>query len=237
MQQHIGGTKTTAWVEHMISFLSLSPQVKRAKELEEFTEKHCSLFDFGEPLDVATRRRLEAFFGHSLEEVRIHRGYQAEEASRELNARAFTFKGQIFGSRQNLDTSTVGGLGLLAHELTHVIQQTQPCRRPQGSLEAERNFPRQMANQDNSPVPVASAASHSDAEILAAPGKSSSLTTNPQLREAQAQSSERLVVETLSDNEPQSPPQKIPEEVANQVYRLMQYDLVLERERATKLGG
>jgi len=225
VKQYISGTKATAWVEHI---LSLSPQVKKAKELEDFAERLRSLFNVGEPLDVTTRGLMEAFFGHDLKDVRIHRRYQAEEASHRLGARAFTFKSQIFGSRQNLDSSRMEGLGLLAHELTHAIQQTQPHELPQG----------EMVNQDNSPVRVASAASHSDTEmVLLAPAKSSLLTVNLQLREAQAQSSERLVVEALSDNEPQSPVEINPEEVANEVYRLMRNDLVLERERAIKLGG
>ncbi len=79
---------------------------------------------------------------------------------------------------------------------------------------------------------------HSDVEmVLLASPKSSPLTTNPQLREAQAQANEQLVVEGLADNTAKSPHQINPEEVANKVYRLMQYELVLERDRATKIGG
>lgn len=209
--------------------LSFSLQVKRAKELEEFTERLRSLFDPGEPLDVTTRRRMEAFFGHSLEDVRIHRGQEAEEASRRLGARAFTFSGHIFGPRQNLDSSTRDGLGLLAHELTHVIQQTQPHQLPQG----------QAANQEDSPVPAAAPpGGHPDTEmVLLAPAKASPLTASQQQSEAQAQANEQLVAEALADNQDKLPPQINPEEVANKVYRLMQYDLVLEGERATKLGG
>lgn len=226
--QHIGnaGTKATAWVERIT--LSLSPQVKRAKELEEFTERFGSLFDLGEPLDVTTRTQMEAFFGYSLERVFVHRGHLAEEASRRLGARAFTFRGHIFAPQQNLDASTTEGLGLLAHELTHAIQQTQPHRLPQG----------QMADQGTRSVPAApTTRSRSDAEmVLLAPAKSASLTASPQLREAQAQASEQLAVEG-SSSKVESPPQINPEAVANEVYRLMQYDLFLERERRTKLGG
>jgi hypothetical protein len=226
--QHIGnaGTRATAWVEHII--LSPSPQVRRAKELEEFMERLKSLSDPGEPLDVTTRRLMETFFGYKLEKVRIHRGQGAEEASRRLGARAFTIRGHIFGPRQNLDNSTREGLGLLAHELTHVIQRVQPHRLPQ----------RQVTNREDSPMSATLPGGHSDVEmVLLASPKSSPLTTNPQLREAQAQANEQLVVEGLADNTVKSPPQINPEEVANKVYRLLQYELVLERERATKIGG
>ena len=221
MQQHIGGTKIMAWVEHIM--LSFSFQVKRAKELEKFTERFRSLFDLGEPLDVNTQRLMETFFGYDLEKVRLHRGQEADEASRQLGARAFTFRGHVFGPRQNLLTSSVEGLGLLAHELTHVIQQTKP-RRLHPAAE----------------ISLVSAApgGHSDVEmVLLAPSQGLPLTTDPQFREAQARASEQLVTEGLTDNQGKPPPEIDLEAVADKVYRLMQSDLVLERERATRLGG
>ncbi len=215
MEHSISGTKTGAWVAHI---LSLSTRVKKARGLEPFTERLHSVSKVGEPLDVATRKRAEAFFGYNLEDVRIHYGHQAEEASRRLGARAFTFKGHILGSHQNLDASTREGLGLLAHELTHAIQQTQPHRRPQ----------RQSANREESTV--------SATPVLSASRQGPPTSASPQQEEAQAQASEQQVVEGLR-NETESPPQVNPREVADKVYRLMQYDLVLERERATRLGG
>ena len=235
MQQHIGGTKASAWVERIT--LSLGPQLKRAKELKDFTQRPRPLYDVGKPLDVTTRRLMETFFGYNLEDVLVHHGRQAEEASRKLDARAFTFRGHIFGPRQTLDTSTREGQGLLAHELTHVIQQTQPHQLPQGRLETKVDFTPLAANQETSSVRAASPGNHPDTEmVLLAPLKSSPSATNLQLREAQAQANEQLVADGL-DNKTKSPPQINPEEVANKVYRLIQYDLVLERERATKVGG
>ena len=235
MQQHIGSTKATAWVKPII--LSPGPQVKRAKKLEDFTERFHSRFEWGEPLDVTTRRLMEPFFGYDLEAVRIHRGHQAEEASRKLGARAFTFRGHIFGPRQTLATSTREGQGLLAHELTHVIQQTQPHRLPQGRLETDEAFTLPTANHATSSVKAAPPGSHTDTEmVLLAPQKSPAPTTSPQQREAQAQANEQLVANSLN-NKTKSSPQINLEEVANKVYRLIQHDLVLERERATKLGG
>ncbi len=228
MPQHIGnaGTKATAWVERII--LSPGAHVKRARALEESTERLGSLFDTGESLDGSTRRLMEPFFGYDLEEVRIHRGHRAEEASQRLGARAFTFRGHIFAPHQNLDASTGEGLGLLAHELTHAIQQTRPHRLPQI----------QMATEDTISAPAAPPGSHPGPEmVLLAPARGAPLTANAQLREAQAQANEQIVAEGLADKKTSSPPQINPEEVANKVYRLMQYDLVLERERATKLGG
>ena len=222
MPQHIGnaGTKARAWVEDII--LSPSPQVKRVKKLEEFAKRLRSPFDSGESLDVTTRRLMETFFGYSLEGVRIHRGLGVEEASRSLNARAFTVRGHIFAPQQNLDTSTSEGLGLLAHELTHVIQQTQPHRLPQGGLEGKGGF---------SQPEVAPPGGHSSARMVLL-AKNAPSTTSPQLGEAQARASEQLVADGLSNNT-KSTPHIDHEEVANKVYRLMQCDLCLEGERAT----
>lgn len=226
MRQHIenAGIKVTRWVEHIM--LSFSLQVKRARELEEFAERLRSLLDPGEPLSLATRNLMEAFFGYDLGEARIHRGDQAEEASRQLGARAFTFKGHVFAPHQNLDASTREGLGLLAHELTHVIQQTQPHRLPQ----------RQVVDWEDGSIP-ASSRGHPDVEmILLAPARGSSATINPQPGEGQAQANEQLVTQALADSNSKSA--KIDTEaIADRVYCLMQNDLVLERERATKLGG
>ncbi|MBA7468480.1 hypothetical protein ES707_03731 [subsurface metagenome] len=234
MQQHIGSTKATAWVKPII--LSPSPQVKRAKELEDSTKRFHSRFERGEPLNVTTRRLMEPFFGYDLEAVRIHHGHQAEEASRKLDARAFTFRGHIFGPRQTLATSTREGQGLLAHELTHAIQQTQPHRLPQGRLETDEDFTPPTANQATSSV-TTPPGSHSGTEmVLLSPSKSSAPTTSPQQGEAQAQANERLVADSW-DNKTEASPQINLEEVANKVYCLIQHDLVLERERATKLGG
>jgi len=166
---------------------------------------------------------MEAFFGYDLGEVRIHHGHRAEEASRRLGARAFTFRGQVFGSKQNLDTSDTEGLGLLAHELIHVIQQTQPHQLPRG----------QMTDRNTSSAPAALPRSHSNTEmVLLAPARSTPVTTNLQLREAQAQASEQLMAKGLG-SKTKSPPQINHEEVTNKVYCLMQNDVRLERERAT----
>ncbi len=77
----------------------------------------------GRPLDPSTRTFMEPRFGHDLSQVRIHTGSQSVESARSVNAAAYTV-GQdiIFGAGQYAPT-TPGGLNLLAHELTHTVQQ------------------------------------------------------------------------------------------------------------------
>jgi len=78
----------------------------------------------GQPLPGSTRAFFEPRFGQDFGQVRLHTGAQAAESARALNARAFTV-GQdvVFGAGQYAP-GTGDGRRLLAHEMTHVVQQT-----------------------------------------------------------------------------------------------------------------
>ncbi|WP_197733014.1 DUF4157 domain-containing protein [Paraburkholderia pallida] len=101
----------------------------------------------GQSLDLATRALMEPRFGHDFSRVRIHTDERAAQASRSIGARAFTAGHQIvFGSRQYAP-GTDQGRSLIAHELTHTVQQASSGRttapgRLQCYTEAER---REMA--------------------------------------------------------------------------------------------
>jgi hypothetical protein len=77
----------------------------------------------GQPLAESERAFVEPRFGYDFSGVRIHTDEQAAEMARSVNARAFTV-GQdvVFGSGQYQPRSSEGQR-LLAHELTHVVQQ------------------------------------------------------------------------------------------------------------------
>lgn len=78
----------------------------------------------GVPLSPPLRRDMEARFGHDFSAVRLHHGAEAERSSREIDARAYTLGSDIvFGAGQFAPEST-SGRRLLAHELTHVVQQS-----------------------------------------------------------------------------------------------------------------
>jgi hypothetical protein len=77
----------------------------------------------GRPLYPSERAFFEPRFGHDFGEVRLHGDAQAADSARALNARAYTVGTHIvFGSGQ-LASGTPAGRRLLAHELTHVVQQ------------------------------------------------------------------------------------------------------------------
>lgn len=77
----------------------------------------------GRPLDGGTRRFMEERFGHDFGGVRVHTGPQAVEGARSIGARAFTVGQRIAFDRGEYRPNTSAGRALLAHELTHVVQQ------------------------------------------------------------------------------------------------------------------
>ncbi|HEU4783988.1 MAG TPA: DUF4157 domain-containing protein [Ktedonobacterales bacterium] len=77
----------------------------------------------GQPLDAATRAYMEPRFGHDFGQVRVHTDEQAAQAAADYHARAYTIGSDIvFGAREYAP-GTGEGQRLLAHELTHVVQQ------------------------------------------------------------------------------------------------------------------
>lgn len=76
----------------------------------------------GQPLDAATREFMEPRFGHDFSQVRVHTDAKASESARAVNALAYTVgRDVVFGD--GYYGATMAAKGLLAHELTHVIQQ------------------------------------------------------------------------------------------------------------------
>jgi GH24 family phage-related lysozyme (muramidase) len=80
----------------------------------------------GQPLHEATRTFMEPRFGHNFSQVRVHTDERAAESAQAVNALAYTI-GQdiVFGAGQYAP-ETSEGKRLIAHELTHVLQQQNP---------------------------------------------------------------------------------------------------------------
>ncbi len=77
----------------------------------------------GEELPDHIRLQMEQAFGRDFSQVRIHRDAEAIAMSRAVNARAFTFGSDIYFNQNQFTPDTREGKRLLAHELTHVVQQ------------------------------------------------------------------------------------------------------------------
>jgi len=78
----------------------------------------------GQPLPQGMRDNFEARFGHDFGGVRVHTGTRAAEAAAQINALAFTTGSDIYFGSGRFNPGTPEGDRLLAHELTHVVQQT-----------------------------------------------------------------------------------------------------------------
>lgn len=77
----------------------------------------------GQPLDPVTRTFMESHFGHDFSQVRVHTDAWAAEAARAVHARAYTVGRHLVFGRGYYAPATGEGTRLLAHELTHVVQQ------------------------------------------------------------------------------------------------------------------
>ena len=80
----------------------------------------------GEPMTAAWRDRLEPLFGTSFADVRLHDDGASHEAARNLDAHAFTIGQHIHFAAGRHRPAQRAGMHLLAHELTHTVQQRGP---------------------------------------------------------------------------------------------------------------
>lgn len=78
----------------------------------------------GKSLAPSERDFFEPRFGRDLSDVSIHQGPHATEMNKQMNARAFTKGQDIYFSDNEFDTTTKSGRHLLAHEITHTLQQS-----------------------------------------------------------------------------------------------------------------
>ncbi|HET7512498.1 MAG TPA: DUF4157 domain-containing protein [Chthoniobacterales bacterium] len=77
----------------------------------------------GMPLDPGSRHDMEQRFGYDFSKVRVHSGSIAEQSAQDVNANAYTVGQNIVFGAGRFARETPQGRRLLAHELTHVVQQ------------------------------------------------------------------------------------------------------------------
>jgi Domain of unknown function (DUF4157) len=104
----------------------------------------------GQSLDVATRSFMEPRFAHDFSSVRIHSDSRAAQAARSVKAMAHTVGSDVVFGAGHYQPETNIGRRLLAHELTHVIQQSAAAPRiqrhsPEGGESPELVLPPEFA--------------------------------------------------------------------------------------------
>lgn len=91
----------------------------------------------GEPLEESTRASMESRFGHDFSHVRVHTDSRAAESADAVNAFAYTVGHNIVFADGKFSPSTSSGRQLIAHELTHVVQQSRAGASGGGDLVVE----------------------------------------------------------------------------------------------------
>ena len=81
------------------------------------------LLSTGQPLEQRTRDFMQSRFSHDFSQVRVHADESADDSASALGAHAFTTGRHIVFSAGRYAPETDRGRRLLAHELTHVVQQ------------------------------------------------------------------------------------------------------------------
>lgn len=109
----------------------------------------------GRPLNRHTKAFFEPRFGQSLSGVRVHTDAGSQQAARDFNARAFTAGQNIIFASGEYQPETTGGKTLLAHELTHYLQQSHSNTKPliQRTPDAEAKAKEELAKVGNEKEP------------------------------------------------------------------------------------
>lgn len=90
---------------------------------EERSPVHDVIGSGGVPLPADLRTDMEGRFGHDFADVRVHNDSTAHESAKSVNAQAYTVGSNIVFQRDKYDPGSDAGKHMIAHELTHVVQQ------------------------------------------------------------------------------------------------------------------
>ena len=107
---------------------TLTPFVQTKREAgatvsDSLSNKISSSLGAGNNMDSNTQSFMSSRFGNDFSSVKIHTDGEAIQMNRELNAKAFTTGNDIYFNEGEYQPHTSNGKQLLAHELTHTVQQ------------------------------------------------------------------------------------------------------------------
>ena len=94
----------------------------------------------GTPLGATLRQDMERRFGYDLSAVRVHSDTSAAQSARDVSAHAYTVGHDIVFGAGQFSPDSFAGRRLLAHELTHVVQQTGADPRHSNQLTPQRDL-------------------------------------------------------------------------------------------------
>lgn len=117
----------------------------------------------GHAMPDALRSQMENSFGHDFSNVRLHTDSAAADMSSSINAKAFTHGNDIYFNQGQFQPNTPAGQHLIAHELTHTVQQ--------GGKVAREEIPSELTEKDCEELILTS-------QLLSENNWNSSLTTD-----------------------------------------------------------
>jgi hypothetical protein len=162
--------------EEQVQAKSISDTIQRVEEEEELQGKSLKgemaatpnlensiqgARGSGQPLDENIRQPMEkAFGGVDFSQVKVHNDAVSDQLNQSIQARAFTTGQDVFFRGGEYDPGSRGGQELIAHELTHVVQQTGAIQRQletnqldrQPSLQKSSTLIQLVAEQNYTPV-------------------------------------------------------------------------------------
>lgn len=133
----------------------------------------------GRALSIDVRNEMETHLGQDLSGVRVHTGRSAHQLNKSVNARAFTTGNDLFFKKGAYNPVSSSGRELLAHELTHVIQQRSGTS---GLQSGEISHPSDPAEKEAEAVGKAVRHSKGEATIALARQKHRTFDDTPVIR-------------------------------------------------------
>ena len=148
---------------------------------EERSPVHDVISSGGRPLDAGVRGEMEGRLGHDFSDVRVHDDGAAHESAKAVNAHAYTVGSNVVFQRDKYDPGSDAGKVMLAHELTHVVQQRSgpvdgssapggiKVSDPSDRFEREASANAERAMAVPAPTPTTAAGIQRDVDESAAP--------------------------------------------------------------------
>ena len=101
----------------------------------------------GSNLDENTQSEMESNFGADFGNVRVHTGSEAAQLSQDLGAKAFTHGSDIYFNQGQYNPNSSEGKHLLAHELTHTVQQGASTRLKPAEIQRQEEENEDLAQE------------------------------------------------------------------------------------------
>src|SRR6185295_13584033 len=111
------------------SFIQRKESGQNVAAGDAISDKINSTKGSGSTLDRDTKGFMESRFGSDFSAIKIHTGNEAAEMSRHIQAKAFTAGNDIYFNEGQYQPGSNSGKHLLAHELTHTLQQSGTIQR------------------------------------------------------------------------------------------------------------